>query len=70
MYKVIFKDECKIACRSLNVINYMKTQHGVNISYDKVWRGCELALNSIWNTPNKVGKTFKYTSIYHNLNFI
>ena len=48
----------------------MKTQHGVNISYDKVWRGCELALNSIWNTPNKVGKTFKYTSIYHNLNFI
>ncbi|TYK23824.1 protein FAR1-RELATED SEQUENCE 4-like [Cucumis melo var. makuwa] len=29
----------------------MKIHHGVNISYDKAWRGRKIALNSIRGTP-------------------
>ncbi|KAA0054157.1 protein FAR1-RELATED SEQUENCE 4-like [Cucumis melo var. makuwa] len=36
---------------SSNVINYMKIHHEVNVSYDKAWRGREIALNSIRGTP-------------------
>ncbi|KAA0042312.1 protein FAR-RED ELONGATED HYPOCOTYL 3-like [Cucumis melo var. makuwa] len=34
-------------CHPSDVINYMKIHHGVNVSYDKAWRGREFALNSI-----------------------
>ncbi|TYK10904.1 uncharacterized protein E5676_scaffold231G00820 [Cucumis melo var. makuwa] len=34
-------------CSPSNVINYMKIHHEVNVSYDKAWRGREIALNSI-----------------------
>ncbi|KAA0047595.1 uncharacterized protein E6C27_scaffold115G00630 [Cucumis melo var. makuwa] len=37
-------------CRPSDVIYYMKIHHGVNISYDKAWRGREIALNSIRGT--------------------
>ncbi|TYK09765.1 uncharacterized protein E5676_scaffold127G00490 [Cucumis melo var. makuwa] len=38
-------------CRPSDVINYMKIPHEVNISYDKAWKGREIALNSIRGTP-------------------
>ncbi|TYK22587.1 uncharacterized protein E5676_scaffold195G00040 [Cucumis melo var. makuwa] len=40
-----------VPCRPSDVINYMKIHHSVNISYDKAWRGREIALNSIRGTP-------------------
>ena len=40
----------KAPCRPSDVINYMKIHHGVNVSYDKAWRGREIALNSIKGT--------------------
>ena len=49
--KLIFKTNDKAPCRRSDVINYMKIHHGVNISYDKAWRGHEIALNSIRGTP-------------------
>ncbi|KAA0061274.1 uncharacterized protein E6C27_scaffold455G001170 [Cucumis melo var. makuwa] len=49
--KLIFKMNDKAPCRPSDVINYMKIHHGVNISYDKAWRGREIALNSIRGTP-------------------
>ncbi|KAA0067552.1 protein FAR1-RELATED SEQUENCE 2-like [Cucumis melo var. makuwa] len=49
--KLIFKTNDKAPCRPSDVINYMKIHHGVNISYDKAWRGREIALNSIKGTP-------------------
>ncbi|KAA0037393.1 uncharacterized protein E5676_scaffold85G00290 [Cucumis melo var. makuwa] len=33
-----------------DVINYMKIHHRLNVSYDKAWRGREIALNSIRGT--------------------
>ncbi|KAA0035988.1 protein FAR1-RELATED SEQUENCE 2-like [Cucumis melo var. makuwa] len=48
--KLIFKMNDKTPCRPSNVINYMKIHHGVNVSYDKAWRGREIALNSIRGT--------------------
>ena len=41
----------KAPCCPFDVINYMKINHVVNVSYDKAWRGCEIALNSIRGTP-------------------
>ncbi|KAA0056244.1 uncharacterized protein E5676_scaffold108G00680 [Cucumis melo var. makuwa] len=41
----------KSPCRPLDVINYMKIHHGVNVSYDKTWRRREIAFNSIKGTP-------------------
>ncbi|KAA0044975.1 uncharacterized protein E6C27_scaffold74G002830 [Cucumis melo var. makuwa] len=37
-------------CCPSDVINYMKIHHGVNVSYDKAWRGREIALNFIRGT--------------------
>ena len=40
----------KAPCHPSDVINYMKINHGVNVSYDKAWRGREIALSSIRGT--------------------
>ena len=40
----------KAPCRPFNVINYMKINRGVNVSYDKACGGHEIALNSIRGT--------------------
>ena len=41
----------KTPCCPSDVINYMKINHGVNVSYDKAWRRREIGLNSIRGTP-------------------
>ncbi|KAA0046007.1 protein FAR1-RELATED SEQUENCE 4-like [Cucumis melo var. makuwa] len=41
----------KAPCRPSDIINYMKIHHGMNVSYNKAWRGHEIALNSIRGTP-------------------
>ena len=40
----------KAPCRPSDILNYMKINHGVNVSYDKAWREREIALNSIRST--------------------
>ncbi|KAA0058401.1 uncharacterized protein E6C27_scaffold409G001090 [Cucumis melo var. makuwa] len=40
----------KAPCCPSDIINYMKIHHEVNVSYNKAWRGCEIALNSIVGT--------------------
>ena len=45
--KSLFKMNDKALCRPSDVINYMKIYHEVNVSYDKAWKGREIALNSI-----------------------
>ena len=40
----------KAPCHPFDVINYIKIHHRVNVSYDKAWRGREIALNSIRGT--------------------
>ena len=47
----MFKMNDKAPCRPSDYINYMKINHRVNVSYDKAWRGREIALNSIRGTP-------------------
>ena len=48
--KSFFKMNDKAPCCPFDVINYMKINHGVNVSYDKAWRGREIALSSIRGT--------------------
>ncbi|TYK16494.1 protein FAR-RED ELONGATED HYPOCOTYL 3-like [Cucumis melo var. makuwa] len=48
--KSIFKMNDKAPCCPSDVINYMKIHRGVNVSYDKAWRGREIALNFIRGT--------------------
>ncbi|KAA0037431.1 uncharacterized protein E5676_scaffold1582G00160 [Cucumis melo var. makuwa] len=48
--KSFFKMNDNAPCRPSEVINYMKINHGVNVSYDKAWRGREIALNFIRRT--------------------
>ena len=40
----------KASCHPSDVINYMKINYGVNVSYDKAWRGREIELNFIRST--------------------
>ncbi|TYK04833.1 protein YLS9-like isoform X1 [Cucumis melo var. makuwa] len=42
----------KAPYRPSDVNNYMKIHHGVNVSYDKAWRECVIALNSIRSNSN------------------
>lgn len=45
--KSILKANDKIQCCPIDIVHYMRRKHGVSISYDKTWRGCEIALRSI-----------------------